>query len=109
MHFAKYFKYSGHYDRAMYHVGGLSGPLLLPLLDNQLGEKNLNNKIKKEEESNMMIPRMTTTKSKDEVLSIVKDLFITAAERDIFTGDGAYINIITLGGIEEQFFDLRQD
>lgn len=86
----------------MYYASGCSGPLLLPLLDNQIGGKHLN----KEKDEDI---QLATNKSVDEVLSIVKDLFTTAAERDIFTGDGVYINIITLDGIEEQFFNLRQD
>ena len=47
--------------------------------------------------------------SKDECIQFVKDIFISAAERDIHTGDGVLINIITKDGITEEFFPLRKD
>lgn len=40
---------------------------------------------------------------------IIKDVFTSAAERDIYTGDGVFINVITKDGIEEEYFDLRKD
>jgi 20S proteasome subunit beta 6 len=47
--------------------------------------------------------------TKEKALSVVKDVFISAAERDIYTGDGITINIITKDGIAEEKFDLRRD
>ena len=47
--------------------------------------------------------------SKTECIQFVKDIFISAAERDIHTGDGVLINVITKDGISEEFFPLRKD
>jgi 20S proteasome subunit beta 6 len=42
-------------------------------------------------------------------MQILKDAFISAAERDIYTGDSLYISIITKDGIQEEKFALRRD
>lgn len=47
--------------------------------------------------------------SKEEVVEIVKDGFISAAERDIYTGDGVVINIVTKDGVEVRSYPLRRD
>lgn len=86
----------GHCERSSYKAGGSAGALLQPLLDNQIGQKNMLNV--KEEPA-----------SKEKALSIVKDVFISAAERDIYTGDSILINIITKDGIKEETFQLRKD
>ena len=49
------------------------------------------------------------TFSLEKAHAIVKDVFISAAERDIFTGDRISINIITKHGIREDSFELRKD
>lgn len=86
----------GHCEKATYRAGGSAGALLQPLLDNQIGLKNMQN-IRDEK------------LSKDKALAIIKDVFISAAERDIFTGDSILINIITSNGIQEDSFELRKD
>ncbi len=40
---------------------------------------------------------------------IIKDVFISAAERDIYCGDSILIKVISKNGIEEEKFDLRKD
>lgn len=40
---------------------------------------------------------------------IVQDVFISAAERDIYTGDEIHIMCITADGIKEEKVDLRKD
>lgn len=45
----------------------------------------------------------------EKALKILKDVFISAAERDIYTGDGIIINIITKDGVREEDFFLRRD
>lgn len=40
---------------------------------------------------------------------VIKDVFISAAERDIQTGDGIHLQIITKDGLQEEYFDLRKD
>ena len=47
--------------------------------------------------------------SKERAIKIIKDIFTSAAERDIYTGDGIAIKIITKDGIECDYFDLRKD
>ena len=46
---------------------------------------------------------------KERALTLIKDTFVSAAERDIYTGDGILINIISKDGIEEQTIPLRYD
>ena len=65
----------GHCERNMYRAGGSSVSLLQPLLDNQVGLKNMDNVDK-------------TPISLEKAVSLIHDVFISAAEREIHTGDG---------------------
>lgn len=47
--------------------------------------------------------------SVEKALSVLKDVFISAAERDIYTGDSIAINIITKEGVKVDKFELRKD
>lgn len=40
---------------------------------------------------------------------VMKDVFISAAERDIYTGDSVILNIITKDGVKTETYDLRKD
>jgi len=42
-------------------------------------------------------------------VQLVKDVFISAAERDIYTGDSLVIRIITKDGVKTETFPLRRD
>lgn len=86
----------GSYEREFFRAGGSASSLLQPLLDNQLGFKN------QEGAEVKPIP-------KDIAVGLVKDVFISAAERDIYTGDSVEIKIITKEGVEVQTFPLRRD
>lgn len=86
----------GHCEKSTYHAGGSAGALLQPLLDNQIGLKN-------------MLNVKEAPLSLDRALGIVKDVFTAAAERDIYTGDSIHINIVTKDGIKEEKFELRKD
>ncbi|CAH1391660.1 unnamed protein product [Nezara viridula] len=86
----------GHHESSKFRAGGTAGALLQPLLDNQLGMLNQENVQDK-------------TYTLEKAHAIVKDVFISAAERDIFTGDRISINIITKDGIREDSFELRKD
>lgn len=86
----------GHCEKTTYRASGSSGALLQPLLDNQVGLKNMNNV----KEGPISLER---------ALGIVKDVFISAAERDIYTGDSITLNVITKDGIKEDKFELRKD
>lgn len=86
----------GHCEKAEYRAGGSAGALLQPLLDNQIGLKN-------------MLHVKNVPLSLERAIAVLKDVFISAAERDIYTGDSIVINIITKDGIEEDRFELRKD
>lgn len=86
----------GHCEKTTYRAGGSAGALLQPLLDNQIGHKNMEK----------VTPQPLT---QEKAIAILKDVFISAAERDIYTGDSVFINILTKDGIKEESFDLRRD
>lgn len=86
----------GHCERSNYRAGGSAGALLQPLLDNQIGLKNMQN-----------VNREPVTLER--AVAVLKDVFISAAERDIYTGDSIILNIITKDGIKEDSFELRKD
>jgi len=86
----------GHCEKSDFHAGGSSGALLQPLLDNQIGYKNL-------------AIKPTDPLTIEKAVRIVKDVFLSAAERDIYTGDGIKLQVITNDGIKEDNFPLRKD
>lgn len=45
----------------------------------------------------------------EKTISLVQDVFVAAAERDIYTGDGVRVSIITAAGIETRDVPLRRD
>lgn len=45
----------------------------------------------------------------DRAMRLVKDVFISAAERDVYTGDALRICIVTKEGIREETVPLRKD
>ncbi|XP_061393522.1 proteasome subunit beta type-1 [Musca vetustissima] len=87
----------GHCERTTYRAGGTAGALLQPVLDNQIGFKNM--------QLDGEIPKV----DKERAVAIATDTFISAAERDIYTGDAVIINIITKDGIEVKEVQLRKD
>lgn len=86
----------GHCERHTYRAGGSSSALLQPILDNQVGLKNMQTK-----------PDVPLTVQR--AVDLITDTFISAAERDIYTGDGIKISIITANGVEERKIPLRKD
>ena len=52
---------------------------------------------------------MKTPLTKDKAVSLIQDVFSAAAERDIYTGDGLLISVITSTGIEQSEVPLRRD
>lgn len=92
----------GSYERETYRAGGSSSALLQPLLDNQLGMKN--------QTPSFELNRSYTVKcGREKVLALIKDAFISAAERDIYTGDELVVKIITKNGVSVETFPLRKD
>lgn len=86
----------GHCERATYRAGGSAGALLQPVLDSQVGLKN-------------QLNASTDPLPKERAIAIIKDTFISATERDIYTGDAVILNIITKDGIVEDKLELRKD
>lgn len=86
----------GSYERNEYHAAGSAAAILQPLLDNQVGYKN--------QEGVAKLP-LTLDKAK----MLVKDVFISAAERDIQTGDGLKMVIVTKDSLVDDFMELRKD
>lgn len=87
----------GSYEREEHRAAGTAASLLQPLLDNQIGWKNRENEGEK-------VPL-----TKEQAIGLVKDVFTSAAERDIYTGDNVELKIITKDGVESQTFALRRD
>lgn len=87
----------GSMEKHTYRAGGSSVALLQPLLDNQVGKKNMQG-VDKDKPPTL-----------DEALNLVHDCFISAAEREIHTGDKIAFKIITANGIEERQVGLRRD
>jgi 20S proteasome subunit beta 6 len=92
----------GSFDREIYRSSGSSVALLQPLLDSQLGLKNQSDHYEVE-------TGFTVSQSLEKCLQLVKDAFISAAERDIYTGDAVVIKIITKDGVQTEQFPLRRD
>lgn len=86
----------GHCEKTTYKAGGSAGALLQPVLDNQIGYMNQENVV------NEPI-------SREKAMAVIKDTFVSAAERDIYTGDSVILNIITKDGITKETFQLRKD
>ncbi len=87
----------GHVEKHTFRAGGSSVALLQPMLDNQVGRKNMENQ-----------PRDSKI-SLDDAVNLVHDLFVSAAEREIHTGDQIAFKIVTKKGIEDRRVALRRD
>jgi 20S proteasome subunit beta 6 len=74
--------------------------LIMPVLDNQLKSA-----------SPLVLPlrQSTTPLSEAEAVDLVKDTFASAAERDIYTGDGVEIVIVNREGIRHELMGLKRD
>jgi len=88
----------GSFEHVKYSSSGSGNQLVQPLLDNQIGWKD--------QEATKLKPELT----KEEAVDFVKDIFTSAGERDIYTGDGVIICIVTKdGGVIEEKFQLKKD
>ncbi|KAL3661868.1 hypothetical protein V7S43_013161 [Phytophthora oleae] len=85
----------GSYDRVTRAAQGSGGHLMIPLLDNLV------------EHDTRSDPKKTLTLQ--ETKDIIKDAFITAGERDIYTGDSVEILTIKASGIDREMFALKKD
>jgi len=98
----------GCFERCPFSASGSGQSFLIPLMDNLITHKNRN-------DENVEL-------SKEEVVEIVKDAFVTAGERDIYTGDAVQIIVLSSSSsigddgkvsyetaVEEEMFDLKKD
>ncbi|XP_059170143.1 proteasome subunit beta type-1-like [Physella acuta] len=86
----------GSYEREVYRAKGSASAMLQPLLDNQIGGKN---------QQGYNVQPMPLQRC----IAMVKDVFTSAAERDIYTGDNIRITVVTKDGINTESFPLRKD
>jgi 20S proteasome subunit beta 6 len=86
----------GHIQKKKFNSGGSAEFLIQPILDNVLGLKNMKNV-------------MVTSITQDFAIRLVRDVFVTAAERDIHTGDGIEIAIINKNEVKKLRVPLRKD
>ena len=85
----------GSFERTPFSASGSGQSFLIPLMDNVISHKN-----RLDERRELPV---------EEVVEIVKDAFITAGERDIYTGDAVDIMIVTKDGIRKEVFQLKAD
>ncbi|XP_010934682.1 proteasome subunit beta type-1 [Elaeis guineensis] len=90
----------GSYERVGYSAQGSGSTLVMPILDNQLKSP-----------SPLLLPARdaVTPLSEADAVDMVKDVFASATERDIYTGDKLEIVILNASGVRREFMDLRKD
>ncbi|MED6145219.1 Proteasome subunit beta type-1 [Stylosanthes scabra] len=83
-----------------YSSQGSGSTLITPFLDNQLKSP-----------SPLLYPPVdaVTPLSEAEAVELVKTVFASATERDIYTGDKVEIVILNASGIRREYMDLRKD
>eukprot|EP00282_Hemiselmis_andersenii_P006520 CAMPEP_0114130202 /NCGR_PEP_ID=MMETSP0043_2-20121206/11889_1 /TAXON_ID=464988 /ORGANISM="Hemiselmis andersenii, Strain CCMP644" /LENGTH=254 /DNA_ID=CAMNT_0001223541 /DNA_START=21 /DNA_END=785 /DNA_ORIENTATION=- len=86
----------GCFERLKYTASGTGQALIEPFLDNLVAYKNTDNK-------------PTVSRSAEETLELVKDIFASAGERDIYTGDFVDIYVIKKDGTTYEQFALKKD
>ena len=85
----------GSFERIPYGVTGSASALITSILDNQYEHKTA--------------LKMKRELSLEETLDLVKDVYTSAGERDIYTGDTVNIAIITKDGVKVENFELKKD
>uniref|UniRef100_A0A0E0CE62 Proteasome subunit beta n=1 Tax=Oryza meridionalis TaxID=40149 RepID=A0A0E0CE62_9ORYZ len=90
----------GSYERTGYSSQGTGAALMMPVLDNQLKSP-----------SPLLLPALdaVTPLSQSDAVDLVKDVFASATERDIYTGDKLEIVVINSSGSHREFIELRKD
>jgi len=86
----------GHMEKKMCSAAGSSSALIMPFLDNIVGKKN-------------QVNPDDTPLTKEKAVALIKDIFFSAAEREVSCGDAVHICVITKDGIEEHKAELRRD
>lgn len=85
----------GSFESVKYACQGAGQKLIIPLLDNLVGHRSRQDPV----------PEFTAAQA----VELVKEAFVTACERDIYTGDSVDILIMTSGGSREERFELKKD
>lgn len=86
----------GHMEKLKFSAAGASVAQIQPLLDNQLGALNM---------KDTAPPKITKALAHQ----LMHDAFISAAERDVNTGDACILYTITKDGVAEEEIPLRRD
>lgn len=85
----------GSFERQKYSAQGTGSNLVIPMLDSQVGWKN--------------VYGLKAELSLEAALDVVKDSMTSAGERDIYTGDSVDIYIVRADGITEEKLELKLD
>lgn len=85
----------GSYERSQWSANGSGQAFIIPLLDNVIGNRN------------RLGPKPDL--SAEEVVEIFKDAFLSAGERDIYTGDQVEITVIRADSCTTTTFALKAD
>lgn len=90
----------GSYERSGFFCQGSGKELIQPVLDNQLKAA-----------SPLLVPAKDTLTNLplEQALDLVKAAFVSAGERDIYTGDDVEIIIVTKEGIKKDTLRLKLD
>lgn len=90
----------GSHERVGYGCQGSGSDLIQPVLDNQLKAS-----------SPLVLPQENWMSSLplEEAVDLVKSAFVSAGERDIYTGDQVEIIVMTAEGSKKELFDLKRD
>lgn len=92
----------GSYERQTCHAGGSAASLVTPFLDNQVNFKN-----QYEPGTDTLKPHVNLPL--DVVISLIKDAFTSATERQIQVGDYLELVIVQKDGITKQLYPLKKD
>ncbi|KAM3175652.1 hypothetical protein ACTXT7_008092 [Hymenolepis weldensis] len=85
----------GSYERQAYRACGTGGAILQPFMDSQIAGPDL--------------VADCVELTKEDAIRLARDIFISAAERDIYCGDEVVIDVVTADGVQRTSFPLRRD